>query len=511
MSIIVKKSLLKKSSLLVPAALLLLGSATSCNEKSKDTEEIAVTISTVAVKSFNLKADTKVLTNLDSVFFSIDLDNGVIFNADSLPLGTKVSKLIPVITFMTTMSKAEIIVSEDGKEDQTFDYLKNANDSIDFSKKVTLKVTAYDQTTQYSYRLKVNVHTQKPDSLMWDRLAVATLPSRYGNPAKQHSVQYGDKVVSILEESNGELTLASSSDLFKGVWDKSELSLPFTPDIATFTASPDALWMLDDAGTLYTSSDGSAWTATEEKWLTIVGPYLNSVLGVKQTDNGLLHCHYPADPNIADTPVDPAFPISGRSAMVTVASEWSEMPTAFFVGGVKPDMTLSDATWAFDGSVWTTIDDISTPAIKSPVVVPYTNNRRPGDPLKPYEANAWFLIGGVKADGSFNDVVYYTYDNGVTWRRGSALMQLPDYIPYLEGADGVVLTTPLTADLTDYWKSIPSAKAGMWLKPAYTVDGYDITWECPYIYLIGGYGLDGSLSDSIWRGVMARLAFTPLF
>ncbi|MDE6768118.1 MAG: hypothetical protein K2J78_00160, partial [Muribaculaceae bacterium] len=71
-----KKSLFKKSSLLIPAAIMLLGSATSCNEKSKDTDEIAVTVSTVAVKSFNLKADTKVLSDLDSVFFSIDLNNG---------------------------------------------------------------------------------------------------------------------------------------------------------------------------------------------------------------------------------------------------------------------------------------------------------------------------------------------------------------------------------------------------------------------------------------------------
>lgn len=498
--------------MLIPAAMLLLGSATSCNEKSKDTDEIAVTISTVAIKSFNLKADTKVLTDLDSVFFSIDLDNGVIFNADSLPLDTKVTKLIPVITFMTTMSKAEIVVSEDGKEDQTFDYLKNANDSIDFSKNVSLKVTAYDQTTEYTYRLKVNVHTQKPDSLMWDRLAVAKLPSRYGDPVKQHSVDFKGSVVSIIEENNGELTLASSSDLFKGVWDKSELSLPFTPDIASLTAGTDALWILDDTGTLYTSGDGYDWTPTEEKWLTIVGPYLDCILGVKQTDNGLLHCHYPADPQIADTNVDPEFPVSGgRSVLVSVASEWSEMPTAFFVGGVKPDMTLSSATWAFDGKIWTTIDDIPTPPIKSPVLISYVNNRRPGDIFRPYEADVWFMIGGREADDSFNDIVYCSYDNGVTWRPGSSLMKLPDYIPYLEAADGVVMATPLTADLSDYWKSTPSAKAGRWLKPIYTIEGYDITWECPYIYLIGGHELDGALSDTIWRGVMARLAFTPLF
>ena len=42
------------------------------------------------------------------------------------------------------------------------------------------------------------------------------------------------------------------------------------------------------------------------------------------------------------------------------------------------------------------------------------------------------------------------------------------------------------------------------------VEGGIITWECPYIYLIGGYGPDGKLYDTIWRGVLNRLTFTPI-
>lgn len=505
-----KKSLLKKSTLLIPGALLLLGSATSCNEKSKETDEIAVTVSTVAIKSFTLKENSKVLSNLDSVFFSIDLNNGVIFNADSLPLGTDISKLIPVITFMTTVSKADIIVSEEGKDDKTYNYLENANDSIDFSKNVKLNVTAYDKTTEYSYRLKVNVHKQKPDSLMWDRMAEAKLPSRSGSPVSQSALSFKGNVLSLIKESNGEYTLSSTSDIYKGDWQKEQINLSFSPAINSLTATSDALWILDEDGNLFTSADGKDWTATGENWVTLIGPYMNSVLGVKTDGDALRHCHYPADNQIADPEVDPEFPMLGRSALVSVSSEWAEMPTAFFVGGVKPDMNVSNATWAFDGTVWAQIDATPAPALISPSIVNYTNNRRPSDIFHPYYADAWMLIGGRKLNGSFNTTVYCSYDNGVSWRPGSSLMELPDYIPHIEGADGIVCSSPLTADLTDYWKSAPSAKAGMWLKPSYTIDGYDITWECPYIYLIGGYDATGSLSDSIWRGVMTRLTFTPL-
>lgn len=505
-----KKSLFFKSSLLVPGALMFLGLASSCNEKKSETDEIAVTVSTVAVKSFNLKADTKILEDLDSVFFSIDLNNGVIFNADSLPKGTDISRLIPVVTFMTTMSKAEIVVSEEGKDDKTFNYLENANDSIDFTKNVALKVTAYDETTQYTYRIKVNVHKQQPDSLMWDKLAEGRLPSRNGAPIRQKSVSINGSVISLIEENNGEYTFASSSDILQGFDSSLPLSLQFTPDISSLTATEDMFYMLDNDGNLYSSPNGIDWAATEEKWLTIVGPYLNSVLGVKITDNGLFHCHYPANPQISDTEVAADFPLSGRSALVSLSTKWSEEPTAFFVGGRMADLTLSEATWAFDGTVWTQIDDISAPALQGPALVSYFNNRRSSDLFHPYESEAWLIIGGRKADGTFNDTVYYSYDNGITWRPASSMMQLPDYIPGLESADGIVMYAPLSADLSDYWKSTPSRHAGRWLKPTYTLDGYDITWQCPYIYLIGGYGADGSLSDSIWRGVLAKLAFTPL-
>lgn len=506
-----KKSLINKSSLLIPAALLLLGSATSCNEKKQETEEIAVTLSTVAVKSFTLKADTKILADLDSVFFSVDLNRGMIFNADSLPLGTDISRLIPVVTFMTTMSKAQIVVSEDGKEDQTFNYLENSNDSIDFTKKVTLKVTAYDQQTDYTYDIKVNVHKQKPDSLMWDKMAVATLPDIGSDPVSQRTIQYQDKIFSFMQGSNGGYYRADSHDINEGYASTTTLSLPFTPDLSSLVATETALYMLDDKGELYTSEDGAIWTSTGEQWLTIVGPYMDSVLGVKATDNGLMHCHYPANDQISDTEVAPDFPLSGRSALAQLSTKWAKEATVFFVGGELPDMTLSDATWAFDGSVWAKIDDISAPAVKAPLLINYFNNRKLSDIFHPYDTEAWLLIGGRKADGSFNDTVYYSYDNGISWRVGSSLMQLPDYVPLLENADGLVIAFELSANLNDYWTTTPSQKTGRWLTPAYILDGYDISWECPYIYIIGGYGADGLLSTSIWRGVLTKLAFTPLF
>ena len=55
------------------------------------------TSASVAVYSFGFQADDSVLANLDTVFFSIDLDRALIFNGDSLPYGTHVDKLVPLL------------------------------------------------------------------------------------------------------------------------------------------------------------------------------------------------------------------------------------------------------------------------------------------------------------------------------------------------------------------------------------------------------------------------------
>lgn len=497
---------------MIPAALSL-GMA-SCNSDDKTTtgEDIAaVTISTVAVKNFNLKADSKVLANLDSVFFSIDLNRGVIFNADSLPKGTKISKLIPVITFQTAMSKAEIIMEGNGSEKpDTVNYLTNANDSIDFSRKVSLKVTALDGVNSYTYQLKVNVHTQNPDSLMWGNMAVAKLPSRMEAPVAQKSVIFDGKAVSMIREADNSLTLSSSSDLLAGNWTKNEISLPFSPALETLEATESALYMLDENGGLYSSADGLTWTATGEVWQDIIGPYMDSVLGIKGTSTGAVHCHYPASGVISDTAVDPEFPISGRSSFHILDTRWASSPTGILAGGVTPSGELSSAVWAFDGSRWTVINQSSLPALNGASLVKYYNYRKSTHAFQQRKYNVWIVVGGILADGKMNRDIYLSYDNGVNWTKGTGLLQLPDFIPALSCADGLVMESLRNAEISDAWTAKATPVPVGLTRADYDINGYEVSWQCPYIYLIGGNLSDGSLSDSIWRGVLARLTFQPI-
>lgn len=484
----------------------------SCNSKSDDDgNEMAVTSAAVAIKDFSLQANAKVMSNLDSVFFSIDLKEGVVFNADSLPMGTDVSGLIPVITFINRLSKAELIFKDKEGRSTTVDYLTNPSDTIDFTNPVTLNVTALDGISKFTYTLKVNVHKQNPDSLVWDNMAYSILPSRGSEPVRQKTVKRNNSIISLIEEMDGSYTLASTSTPETGDWKKQEVAFSFDPEIRTLNSTEDFLWILSREGQLFYSADGTVWTSTGENWKNIIGPYDNLLLGIKESGGILKHTCYPSGSTMTETEVTNDFPIEGFSALGIVDSDWASSPTVIMTGGVTRDGTLTGATWAFDGSSWERIDNNSVPPVEGAWMTQYIVTRALAPFKQPREFQAWILSGGLLADGSFNKNVYVSLDNGVNWKKASESLQLPEYFPELSNADAITWEEKKEVSLSEAWTKMSTPQLNGAMRLAYQIEGTDIIWDCPYIYIFGGDTADGKLSAEIWKGVITRLSFKPLF
>ncbi len=482
----------------------------SCNSKEEEPKDDANKITylpNVAVTAFRLKADKDVMANLDSVFFSIDLEHGVIYNADSLPLGTKIDKLVANITYSSAVTSASVIMTGGKTRNDSIDYIKHPGDSIDFTGNVRLRLSTANNEMSKTYTVKVNVHKQEPDSLMWNEMALAALPSRLGSPRNQKTVDFNGKAVALIEENDGSTTISSSDDLYSNVWTKTQVSLPFTPDVRSFTASSEALYLLDTTGKLYTSADAISWTSTGEVWSKIIGGYKNSAIGLKTTAQGLFYSQYPLI-ELQERAVDADFPIDGASNFALHSNKWTSSPVGFFCGGLKADGSLSDAIWAFDGSVWVKLSEGEFPALKGASLIPYYAFRRTTGALKPSELDVWMILGGETSDGSFNRTLYISYNNGVNWRKGDELIQLPTIIPPMTACDNLVMTTTKESELSDAWKIMVKSQGPARVK--WNVDGDLLIWECPYIYLIGGFSPDGSLYDTIWRGAINRLQSPPI-
>ena len=122
-----------------------------------------------------------------------------------------------------------------------------------------------------------------------------------------------------------------------------------------------------------------------------------------------------------------------------------------------------------------------------------------------------FLRQSMEENGDINRKVYMSYDNGVHWQLSPPQMQMPESVNLAYGSDAIVEGYELTADISEAWTLQEYETRGyLRTRVSYTIDGYDITWICPYLYVFGGYLPDNTLSTQILRAVLARLEFTPI-
>ena len=96
-------------------ALVAAMSLQSCNKKNDEpasttTDYDVYSSASTLVSSFGLKANTKILAHLDSVKFTIDQDRGIIYNADSLPRGTRINALLVDLSTAANVSSREFII-----------------------------------------------------------------------------------------------------------------------------------------------------------------------------------------------------------------------------------------------------------------------------------------------------------------------------------------------------------------------------------------------------------------
>lgn len=438
--------------------------------------------SSVAVTAFSLKENNAVLNNIDSVFFSIDLENRKIFNADSLPVGTDVSALAVTLSTLSCSECKLHFTSRWTGNDTVVDYLTNPDDKINFTRPVTLSLRSYSGSVEASYDIRVNVHELESDSLYWNDKGRLPMP---GTAATEYrTVKMDDRAYSLSRTQAG-LVLSRSTDVFTGVWEKVSHNLPASADVRSLTSSDNTLYIIAD-GSLLKSADGADWTVTGETgWTAITAAYNDGVLGLVKVGNTLMHKAYPQG---ATSEVDAGFPVSGFSHYITTTTKWAENPQVMIAGGRTASGTLTGATWAYDGKKWMKTGS-GLPAGEEYAVTRYKIATTDTLSWQTSLTEALIAIGGSDFRGDPIRTVYVSRDNGMTWKEGSVNLRLPSYIPAMSGSD--LLVFEYTAHIS------PTA-----VKPI-------TQWQVPVLFLFSGRSASG-LEPWYWQGVVNKLRFKPL-
>jgi len=496
-----------------------------CNSDSSWDNHLVLQTS-VAVTGFSLQEDDDVLSNLDSVYFSIDLDKAIIYNADSLPLGTKTDRLVVNISTDGTSVCELKFVNKNGV-DTVVNYLTNSTDSINFSNgPVTLHLVSVDQSNSRDYQIFVNVHKMKADSLSWGRAARKNLPSMFGVPAMQKTVRQGE-ILYCLTGSGTDYCIAYTDHPEKG-WSMEQVTFSFDPDINSFAATDNSLFILSGDGSLYKSEDkGKNWSSTGQKWFNVIGGYKEHLLGVTERSGVFYHASYP---QIGDEKeVDGNFPVDGTSQLYVYDNKWASNPQAIMLGGRNAAGDVINNTWAFDGSGWADLTQKAPEKAACWTLVPYYECITDSTSWRSKKADVLVAIGGICQDGTLQKDVYLSKDLGFNWRKASQNMQLPEYVGARYSAQAFVYISSKTSEENTEsslcgngsWEIFEAPSLPRWWKIASqeTLDRYGIRtravkpytkWDTPYIYMFGGYNVNGMLYNTVWRGVVNRLEFKPL-
>ena len=193
--------------------------------------------------------DTTLTFTVDGTKYPFAIDQGTrhIYNVDSLPVGTDISK---VVVSITSDGIGVFIVAEDK------DSLWNETDSLNFEKPIQFKVMAMSGVYGPIYKAEINVHKQVPDSLQWSHRG-----SSFDNTIQaQKAVTLGDYIYVFAQQDNG-AAVTSTHINDGGTWTPLQ-ALPenmLNADYSSAMAWGNKLYILAD-NDLYCSSDGKSWS-----------------------------------------------------------------------------------------------------------------------------------------------------------------------------------------------------------------------------------------------------------
>lgn len=180
--------------------------------------------------------------------FTIDQQKGLIYNTDSLPYGTDITRVVCSMTALNGGTIALAYKSRAGRDSLVY-YVNT--DSIDFARLAGARVYSSKGDTYRSYTIRLNVHQQQGNEFSWSPATVSPLAQVAGRKL----VACGEDLYLLGEEGGHTAVFRRTGTTFEKLG--ADLG---AGAYLNATALDGTLYVLD-GGQLKTSADGRSWTA----------------------------------------------------------------------------------------------------------------------------------------------------------------------------------------------------------------------------------------------------------
>ena len=239
--------------LLCAAVSLLASCLNSDNEEVVYSDDVAITAFSIAsadmtVHTTSSKGEDSTYvtsnTSLSAYKFVIDQAKGEIYNVDSLPQNIIASKLL---VNCSTKNNGIAVIRSIEKPDSA-NYI-SSSDTLDFSNPRTICVYSASGKYTRDYTVKVNVHQQDGDEMVWQKKAVV---SELAALTSMRAFQMGSALY-VLGENEGNTLVYRAQPEDGGVWTL-VATLKANASLNTLVHNGN-MYVLDD-GSLKVSADG---------------------------------------------------------------------------------------------------------------------------------------------------------------------------------------------------------------------------------------------------------------
>ena len=337
--------------------------------------------------------------------FSIDQVNHLIFNADSLPVGS--DTLLNDIA-IDTFSASGYITSG------LLDSIVIVGNKVDLTPAINkpgliFKIIANDGSRSQDYSLQVNVHKVDPGAASWKNLS--GLPAEFlAAKSTDHKVLMKGNDLMVLLRGNL-LMKADVSDVSSYSWKTDTMTgLPDDALLHSTLCFDDTLYMISSSGDVFNSLNGSIWQkndALSGGVKTLLAAFSDKLTAVKEVDGDLRFCLTTASTEawMIGEPVQSGFPVEKACSDVYVSGTGVErailvgLPLAGD-GRIVPWMTIDGDDWG----PMTTDTKYFCPTMDNPSVIYY---------------NDFFYIVGNKLNEMYESI------GGLVWGKSAGKFQMP--------------------------------------------------------------------------------------
>lgn len=337
--------------------------------------------------------------------FIIDQVKGQIYNTDSLPVGTDISKVV-----VNIQADSYYIFIEAGENDTIW----ASTDSLDFTQPIQFKVLSAMNTFGQLYTAQINVHQQNPDTMSWTKMT-----SNLSTDIKGQKAVYLNGNIFVFSENETQ-TIVTSTEDGKEWTPIQAIDLSIKADYRSAIVWNEKIYIIAN-NVLYASENGINWTKveTEQSFSTLIASCKNKMIGtdaenyyIESADaiNWERHNSIPTD-----------FPSAPFSFASYTLSTNASMERIVLMGNNSVEADTTNVVWGqIDNEhEWASMtyegNKALCPKFENPTMIHYNNKL--------------YAFGGPATDGkalTAFEQFYSSKDNGISWEPVTTIFAFPE-------------------------------------------------------------------------------------